>query len=140
MRDDRTGRAWLVELPSFAIGRYPVTQAHTEAEWEYACRAGSNGPRYGELDDIAWYRENSGGRTCVVGQKQPNQWGLHDMLGNVWEWCEDQYDPEVYGLYRVFRGGGWADAERGCLATNRRRSHPTYAIDDVGFRIVGQRA
>ncbi|MES2161442.1 MAG: formylglycine-generating enzyme family protein [Pseudomonadota bacterium] len=203
MRDDRTGRAWVVELPSFAIGRYPVTQAEyaavsgawpashdsphspvenvswidavrfcntlsasaglspcyelhedsanripgsdgyrlpTEAEWEYACRAGTNGPRYGKLDDIAWYRENSGGRTCVVGQKQPNLWGLHDMLGNVWEWCEDQYDPEVYGLYRVFRGGGWSDAERGCLATNRRRSHPTYAIDDLGFRLVRSQA
>jgi len=199
MRDDRTGRAWVVELPSFAIGRYPVTQAEyaavsgawpashdsphspvenvswidavrfcntlsasaglsacyelhedratripgsdgyrlpTEAEWEYACRAGTNGPRYGKLDDIAWYRENSGGRSCVVGLKQPNLWGLHDMLGNVWEWCEDQYDPEVYGLYRVFRGGGWSDAERGCLATNRRRSHPTYAIDDLGFRLA----
>ncbi|MQA38347.1 formylglycine-generating enzyme family protein [Rugamonas aquatica] len=205
LRDDRTSRAWVVELPSFAIGRYPVTQAQyaavcglqpsshvapecpvenvswidavrfcnmlseteglracyvldddgmgasrlsdgdgyrlpTEAEWEYACRAGGNGPRYGELDDIAWYRENSRGRTCAVGLKQPNPWGLHDMLGNVWEWCEDQYDPEVYGSYRVFRGGGWSDVERGCLATNRRRSHPTYAIDDLGFRIVRQRA
>ncbi|KAG8152724.1 formylglycine-generating enzyme family protein [Burkholderia catarinensis] len=108
----------------------------TEAEWEYACRAGTNGPRYGDLDAIAWYRENSGGRTHEIGQKQPNDWGLHDTLGNVWEWCADQYDPEVYGAYRVFRGGGWADAERGCLATNRRRSHPTFAIDDLGFRVA----
>ncbi|WP_218829081.1 formylglycine-generating enzyme family protein [Burkholderia sp. HI2714] len=108
----------------------------TEAEWEYACRAGTQGSRYGELDAIAWYRDNSGGRTHDVGRKQPNGWGLHDMLGNVWEWCADQYDPAVYGSYRVFRGGGWADVERGCLATNRRRSHPTFAIDDLGFRVA----
>jgi formylglycine-generating enzyme required for sulfatase activity len=108
----------------------------TEAEWEYACRAGTNGPRYGDLSDIAWYRENSGARPHEVGLKQPNAWGLYDTLGNVWEWCADQYDPQVYGSYRVFRGGGWADAERGCLATNRRRSHPTFAIDDLGFRVA----
>jgi formylglycine-generating enzyme required for sulfatase activity len=108
----------------------------TEAEWEYACRAGTNGPRYGELDAIAWYSENSLGHMHDVGQKQPNAWGLCDTLGNVWEWCADQYDPKVYGSYRVFRGGGWADSERGCFATNRRRSHPTFAIDDLGFRVA----
>ncbi|WP_035056226.1 formylglycine-generating enzyme family protein [Andreprevotia chitinilytica] len=108
----------------------------TEAEWEYACRAGTHGPRYGELGDIAWYAENAGGHPQDVGQKQANAWGLYDMLGNVWEWCADQYDPAVYGSYRVFRGGGWSDAERGCLATNRRRSHPTFAIDDLGFRVA----
>jgi formylglycine-generating enzyme required for sulfatase activity len=108
----------------------------SEAEWEYACRAGTNGPRYGDLDSIAWYRENSGGHIHRVGQKQPNAWGLYDTLGNVWEWCSDQYDPLVYGSYRVFRGGGWADPERGCLATNRRRSHPTFQIDDLGFRLA----
>ncbi|MFC5741796.1 formylglycine-generating enzyme family protein [Dyella tabacisoli] len=108
----------------------------SEAEWEYACRAGTHGPRYGDLDDIAWHQGNSGGQARPVGQKQPNAWGLYDMLGNVWEWCTDVYDPAVYGRYRIFRGGGWADSERGCLATNRRRSHPTFAIDDLGFRIA----
>lgn len=108
----------------------------SEAEWEYACRAGTSGPRYGDLDSIAWYRENSDGHIHPVGQKQPNAWGLHDMLGNVWEWCWDQYDPLVYGSYRIFRGGGWADRDRGCLATNRRRSHPTFEIDDLGFRLA----
>ncbi|MCH8619517.1 formylglycine-generating enzyme family protein [Undibacterium sp. TS12] len=108
----------------------------TEAEWEFACRAGSNAARYGDLDDIAWYSGNAAGRPHPVGQKQPNVWGLYDMLGNVWEWCNDQYDPEVYGAYRLFRGGGWADHERGCLATNRRRSHPTFQIDDLGFRLA----
>ncbi len=108
----------------------------TEAEWEYACRAGSTQPRYGELNAIAWYLENSRKQTQDVGKKAPNAWGLYDMLGNVWEWCWDLYDPEVYGPYRVFRGGGWCDPERGCLASNRRRSHPTFKIDDLGFRVA----
>jgi len=108
----------------------------TEAEWEYACRADTGKVRYGEIDAIAWYEANSGGSTQDVGLKKPNAWGLYDMLGNVWEWCEDLYDQEIYGNYRIFRGGGWNDSERGCLASNRRRSHPTYKIDDLGFRIV----
>jgi formylglycine-generating enzyme required for sulfatase activity len=108
----------------------------SEAEWEYACRAGSTQPIYGKIDDIAWYKGNSGNQTHDVGQKEPNKWGLHDMLGNVWEWCRDVYDEKVYGTYRIFRGGGWNDTERGCLASNRRRSHPSFAIDDLGFRIA----
>lgn len=108
----------------------------SEAEWEYACRAGSDAVRYGPLDAIAWYDANSGKQSHDVGQKQPNGWGLFDMLGNVWEWCWDLYDGDVYGSYRVFRGGGWADPARGCLVTNRRRSHPTFAIDDLGFRVA----
>ena len=107
-----------------------------EAEWERACRAGTTGPRYGPLDAIAWYRGNSDGRSQEVGGKQPNAWGLHDTLGNVWEWCWDLYDPEVYGPYRVLRGGGWFDEHWSCRASVRRRSHPTYRIDDVGFRLA----
>ncbi|MEU8801014.1 formylglycine-generating enzyme family protein [Spirillospora sp. NPDC048819] len=107
----------------------------TEAEWEHACRAGTTGPRYGELDEIAWYRDNSAGRIHAVGDKRPNAWGLYDMLGNVWDWCWDIYDAEVYGTYRVLRGGGWADEHWSCRASVRRRSHPTFRIDDVGFRI-----
>lgn len=108
----------------------------TEAEWERACRAGTSGPRYGPLDAIAWYRDNSDGRPQEVGGKAPNAWGLHDTLGNVWEWCWDQYDPEVYGTYRVLRGGGWFDEHWSCRASVRRRSHPTYRVDDVGFRLA----
>jgi formylglycine-generating enzyme required for sulfatase activity len=108
----------------------------TEAEWEYACKAGTNKPRYGEIDKIAWYKENSEGSTHEVGMKDPNNWGIYDMIGNVWEWCSDNYDKDVYGTYRIFRGGGWCDEARGCLATNRRRSHPTFKIDDLGFRIA----
>lgn len=114
----------------------PGYRLPTEAEWEYACRAGTGGARYGELDAIAWYRGNSGERPRPVGGRQPNAFGLHDMLGNVWEWCWDRYDPEVYGDYRVLRGGGWFDAHWSCRASVRRRSHPTLRIDDVGFRLA----
>jgi len=108
----------------------------TEAEWEYACRAGTTGPRYGPLDEIAWYRGNSGERVHEVGGRRPNAWGLYDMLGNVWDWCWDIYDAEVYGAYRVLRGGGWFDERWSCRASVRRRSHPSYTVDDVGFRVA----
>lgn len=108
----------------------------TEAEWEYACRAGTTGPRYGPLNDIAWYRDNSHERIHEVATKQPNAWGLYDMLGNVWDWCWDIYDAEVYGTYRVLRGGGWFDEHWSCRASVRRRSHPSLRIDDVGFRVA----
>jgi formylglycine-generating enzyme required for sulfatase activity len=109
----------------------------TEAEWEYACKAGTQGIRYAELDQIAWYKSNASGTTHPVGLKASNDFGLYDMLGNVWEWCSDIYDETVYGSYRIIRGGGWCDEERGCMATNRRRSHPkSFKIDDLGFRIA----
>lgn len=109
----------------------------TEAEWQFACQAGTKDIRYGVLSEIAWFKENSSNRTQVVGQKIANDWGLYDMLGNVWEWCTDIYDETVYGSYRVFRGGGWSDQERSVMATTRRRSHPfSFKIDDLGFRIV----
>lgn len=108
----------------------------SEAEWQYACKAGTPGYTYGELQKIAWYNENSNGQIRDVGKKEPNAWGLYDMLGNVWEWCYDLYDEKVYGSYRIFRGGSWAEAARGCGATCRRRSHPTFYIDDLGFRLA----
>lgn len=108
----------------------------SEAEWQYACKAGTTGYQYGELDKIAWYNENSDGELHTVGTKEPNAWGLYDMLGNVWEWCWDLYDEQVYGSYRIFRGGSWAEEARGCGATCRRRSHPTFSVDDLGFRLA----
>jgi formylglycine-generating enzyme required for sulfatase activity len=108
----------------------------TEAEWEHARRAGTTGPRYGELDEIGWYRGNSHERIHEVGGRRPNPWGLHDMLGNVWDWCWDVYDAEVYGAHRVLRGGGWFDEHWSCRASARRRSHPTFQVDDVGFRVA----
>lgn len=108
----------------------------SEAEWEYACRAGSAEQRYGELDDIAWHAGNSGGAIHEVGERAPNNLGLYDTIGNAWEWCWDLYDTEVYGPYRVFRGGGWADGHRALRASCRRRSHPRFHIDDLGFRLA----
>lgn len=114
----------------------PGYRLPTEAEWQWACTAGTPAYRYGELDEIAWYSGNSGGRPHAVGGKAANAWGLHDMLGNVWEWCWDLYDPSAYGSYRIFRGGGFADTDRSVGSTVRRRSHPTFAIEDLGFRVA----
>lgn len=85
---------------------------------------------------IAWHRDNAGDATHEVGGREPNAWGFHDMIGNVWEWCWDVYDREVYDSYRVLRGGAWSDEHWSCRASVRRRSHPTFAIDDVGFRVA----
>lgn len=100
----------------------------SEAEWEFTCRAGRVEARYGDLDAIAWYRGNSQGELHNVALRAPNAWGFHDMIGNVWEWCWDVYDPRVYGPYRVFRGGGFFDEPRGCRVSCRRKSRPTLAI------------
>ena len=171
LRDDRTKQKWPVDIDSFVLSKFPVTQSFyfsvtnenpstleghlhpvetvtwkeaivfcnhlsvraglatcyilkdendeimldstangfrlpTEAEWEYACKAGTDSIRYGKLNDVAWFKDNSNGTTHMVGQKEPNPWGLYDMLGNVWEWCSDIYDETIYGSYRIFRGGG----------------------------------
>lgn len=108
----------------------------TDAEWQYACRAGTVGYRYGVLTDIGWYQVNSEGHIHPVGEKASNPWGLSDMLGNVWEWCWDLYDEASYGSYHVFRGGSWAESARSCGATVRRRGHPSFRIEDLGFRLA----
>lgn len=108
----------------------------TDAEWQYACKAGTKGYRYDTIDKIAWYRDNSNGQVQPVGKLLPNPWGLYDMIGNVWEWCWDLYDVERYGNYRVFRGGSWAEVENNCGSTVRRKSMPILKIEDLGFRIA----
>ena len=119
----------------------------TEAEWELACRAGTSGERYGELDRIAWYRGNSEGSTHGVGQKEPNACGLYDMLGNVWEWCWDWHasypndwesDPigPERGTARVFRGGSWGGPAGDCRSARRGSYEPVRRSYDVGFRLA----
>ena len=119
----------------------------TEAEWEYAARAGTAGDRYGNVDAIAWHWGNSGSSTHPVGQKAPNAWGLHDMLGNVWEWVEDWYggypggtvtDPRGpgSGSYRVDRGGSWADGASYGRSSARYINTPGARNIDLGFRLL----
>ena len=116
---------------SLASGSGYVYRLPTEAEWEYAARAGTTGARYGALDEIAWYRDNSGGKTHPVGQKQANAWGLHDMLGNATEWTADRWSES--GEEQVVKGGSSYDGVSRCRAAFREgytaRSH-------VGFRLV----
>jgi formylglycine-generating enzyme required for sulfatase activity len=108
----------------------------TEAEWQYTCKSEGKLYQYGDINSIAWCKENSNNMVHNVGEKQPNQWGLYDMLGNTWEWCWDLFNQETYGEYRVFRGGSFAEESRICGATTRRKSHPEFAIEDLGFRLA----
>lgn len=122
----------------------------TEAQWEYAARAGEAGPYSGgSIDEVAWYWENSGKTTHVVGTKRPNSWGLHDMSGNVLEWCSDWYgrtlsgglDPKgpASGSLKVFRGGSWNGNASYCRIAFRVASDPTDSFFPFGFRVVLQK-
>ena len=125
-----------------------VYRLPTEAEWEYAARAGTKGDRYGDLDAIAWYADTSGRRTHPVGGKAPNAWGLHDVLGNVVEWVGDWYggdyiggsvtDPQGPGSGpgRVIRGGCWVGAAKHSRTSNRNVSPPDVRYDFLGFRLA----
>jgi formylglycine-generating enzyme required for sulfatase activity len=126
----------------------------SEAEWEYACRGGTAGDYYGAVvDEIAWYGKNSGTGSHSVGGKQPNAFGLYDMSGNVWEWCQDWYH-ESYSraptngaawlsggelTYRVRRGGSWNDIATSLRSANRndyQYGTPYYHNYNEGFRLV----
>lgn len=133
-----------------AKGRVGLQQAYrlpTEAEWEYAARAGTSSARHGDLDAVAWWSGNAGGQTRPVRQKAPNAWGLHDMIGNVWEWCADWYgayppgvlvDPvgPASGPTRVVRGGCWGCGGAYARAAFRNGSAPTQRNSNLGFRVV----
>jgi len=124
----------------------------TEAEWEYACRAGSAtrfcfGNDKGRLGEYAWYRKNSGGQTQLVGQKEPNSWGVYDMHGNVMEWCQDRYgkypsdsvtDPKgpSSGSLRVFRGGAWKFESGLCRSAYRDSYKSSIGTLYLGVRMV----
>ena len=129
-----------------------VYRLPTEAEWEYACRAGSEtaysfGESTESLGDYAWFFDNSEDQTHPVGEKKPNAWGLYDMQGNVWEWCSDWYDEYPKGAvsdptgpkegsYRVLRGGSWRFEAAFCGSGNRFWYVPSYRRDSLGFRLA----
>jgi formylglycine-generating enzyme required for sulfatase activity len=189
-----------VKVNSFAIGKYPITQAQyqavmgnnpshfknnpqnpvenvswndakafcqklsritgktyrlpTEAEWEYACRAGTTTRYYfgdddNQLGDYAWGRENSNDTTHPVGQKKPNGWGLYDMSGNVWEWCEDDWHDSYAGApddgsawldndnaYPIVRGGSWYNSPSYCRSAFRSYYSRGGLHNSYGFRVV----
>ena len=124
----------------------------TEAQWEYAARGGekSQGYKYSggnDIDEVAWYYDNSEYSTHPVGLKQANELGIYDMSGNVWEWCQDWYGsysseaqtnpagPEE-GSARVLRGGSWYGNARGCRVSYRFNNYPSYRYGNFGFRLV----
>ena len=141
-----------------AAGKIPAGWSYrlpTEAEWEYCCRAGARTTRFSYGDDLsgaalanyAWYSFNSGNTTHTVEQKQANPWGLSDMHGNVWEWCQDYYgtypggsvtDPQgaVSGSDRVIRSGTWQFIADNSRCANRNVFDPASADTDIGFRVV----
>ena len=129
----------------------------TEAEWEYACRAGTTtafsfGDDVSLLDQYAWYCANSDGQTQPVGQKKPNAWGLHDIHGNVCEWCSDWFDVDYYkpfqqtpaidpqgpeqGEFRVVRGGSWFNVPQNGRSAFRYSHEPDDLFLDMGFRVA----
>ena len=131
----------------------------TEAEWEYACRAGTRtvfafGDDPALLGDYAWYKDNSDAKPRAVGAKLPNSWGLYDMYGNVWEWCQDKYDgPYSFGtadvvdnyynksgelgdLKQVIRGGSWFFDALYCRSANRCGFDPWHRDNDNGLRLA----
>jgi len=133
-----------------AAGRLPAGHSYTlptEAQREYACRAGTTGRYAGELNAIAWFSGNSDEKAQPVARKQPNAWGFYDLQGNIWEWCRDWYghypsepvtDPTgpANGSQRVYRGGAWFHSADLCRSAYRYRMEPSYRGSLLGFRIA----
>ena len=118
----------------FKVGGYRLP---TEIEWEYASRAGSKsiyhfGDEPLKLDEYSWFNDNSEGTTHIVGKKKPNQWGLYDMHGNVWEWCLDNYSFNHMNI----RGGSWLNEQWSCRASSRLGSTPDTKFNYIGFRLL----
>ena len=144
---------FIKKLNTVHQGKYDF-RLPTEAEWEYACRSGGKEEKYSggdEIDQVAWYNENSGNSTHPVGTKAPNGLGIHDMSGNVWEWCEDVYNKTAYskhksntnnpvyhgpGSTRVYRGGCWKSSARGCRSSLRVNDTPGGRSGFLGFRFA----
>jgi formylglycine-generating enzyme required for sulfatase activity len=137
------------------LSRGQVFRLPTEAEWEYAARGGSKpgGFRYAggdKLDEVGWYDDNSYGETKPVGLKLANELGIHDLSGNVWEWCVDQWQHNYKGapidgsawvdweedIRQVLRGGSCGHDPHACRPSSRGGNHPAYRGDEVGFRVV----
>jgi formylglycine-generating enzyme required for sulfatase activity len=144
---DIAGSGGFVEKVNRHAGSAGQFSLPTEAQWEYACRAGTAGAFSGDLDKVAWYAKNSDMKTHPVASKQANVWGLYDMQGNVWEWCNDWYerfgegsatDPRgpSSGSYRVFRGGSWNYDASLCRVALRGCSLPSFTGNGIGFRVA----
>lgn len=137
-----------------AYAKWAGLRLPSEAEWEYACRAGTTARFYtgngeNDLGRAGWYRGNSGGRLHAVGEKEPNGYGLYDMHGNVWEWVEDDWHDDYSGAptdgrawvgrkrgsNRVVRGGSWSYPAEFCRSAYRDSAHPDYRFGDLGFRL-----
>ena len=143
-------RAFIAKLNAMEPGA--TYRLPTEAEWEYAARAGSAaayafGDDAGQLDAYGWYADNAGNTTHPVGQKQPNAWGVYAMYGGVWEWVQERYGAYPSeaatesvgpppGNRRVIRGGSWLSPAKDCRAASRSHAHPTFRGANVGFRFV----
>ncbi len=140
-------QAFLNKLNSRGDGfRYRLP---SEAEWEYAARAGTKGPLYGKMDEIGWHGDNSGKAPHPVGRKEPNAWGLNDMIGNAWEWVADWHGAEYYasspaadpkgppnGTIKMFRGGSYLAGGMILRVSYRQGAAPTERGEDIGFRLA----
>jgi formylglycine-generating enzyme required for sulfatase activity len=130
-----------------------VYRLPSEAEWEYVCRSRTTGDYYGPLDEVAWYEKNAEGATHPIGEKKANAFGMFDMHGNVWEWCQDVHHEsyagaptdgaaweDAAGSERVIRGGAWDSGTTICRSSFRYHQPADARFANVGFRVVCQLA